>query len=208
MRRFRCMGTLFLVFGMAAVLLHILSGIRGFPQQIMLVFWPADYVRQQLRQELAQGVIRTVVSNVAVFGLLAGIEGGLLGLILDLYLSHRQEEIKRRVHGLGYARGPTDRAFTRRITEILAKYDPAGLLDSGSAEQGYGPEAKMILASLGKLRNAKALARFCQQRFRQAFGRKMVRAFHKYDSLAGDIWREYQRLLSSPRPRPPTSEGL
>ena len=101
-----------------------------------------------------------------------------------------------------------DRAFHRRVLEILAKHDPAGLIKGGQTKYAYASEAEMILSKLHKLRSARGLEKFCQQRFRQQFGRRATSGFKEYGSLAEDIWLAYSRQISVASGERPVSKGL
>ena len=207
MRKFRYTETLALVAAGAAVLLQLFKGIDGFPRQVALFFWPADYLWQYLRTEVAKGVIRTVVSNVAVFSILAALEGALLGFLLDSFLRYRRVILRRRVKYLSYSKDRVDLAFRRRVLEIVSKYDPAGLLTITTDGEIYRPEAELILGNLKHLGSAKGLQRFCRRHFKRHFGRRAVSAFDKYEDLSKDIWFGYKQLRSSPRQAPPSTPG-
>lgn len=208
MRPFGHMGLFVIIFAMAAIVVHFLSGIKGFPDEVMLILWPAEYVWLHLQAEVGSGFIKTILSNVAVFGLLGGVQGGIVGILVDFYKIYRRAALRRRVEYLPYSKDTMDLAFRRRVLEVLVKYDPAGLISSGSTGESYRPEAELILANLKNQDSAKDLQRFCRRHFKRHFSRETAHAFGKYDSLAGDIWTEYQRLRSSPRRLPPTSTGL
>jgi len=208
MRHSRWISTLAIAGIIGAIAMNFLSQLRGFPQEAMLVFWPAEYVWGELQNAVGRGLIKTIVSNVAVFGLLGGVEGAIIGILMDSYTDFRRAALRRRVKYLPYSKDPIDLAFRKRVLEVLVKYDPAHLIESGSEEESYRPEAEIILANLKNLGSTKNLQKFCQRRFQQHFGRDTVRTFDKYESLAGDIWGDYQRLLSAPRRTPPSSEGM
>ena len=209
MQHSRWISTLAIAGIIGAIVMNILSQrIRGFPQEAMLVFWPAEYVWGELKTEVGKGLLRTIVSNVAIFGLLGGVEGAIIGILIDLYTNFRQAALKRRVEYLPYSKDPINPAFRRRVLEVLVKYDPANLIESGSDEESYRPEAEIILTKLKNLGSAKNLQKFCQRQFRRHFGRDAVRTFDKYESLADNIWSDYEQLKASPRRPPPTSEGL
>lgn len=208
MRPFGWMGALVVIGAIGAVVLHLLSGnIRGFPDEVMLIFWPAEYVWTELQNAVGRGWIRKIVSNVAFLGLLGGAEGGILGVFVDLYFESRRAMLRRKVKYLPYSKDTIDLAFRRKVQEIMTKYDPGDLINSGS-EEDYRPETELILANLKKLGSARELHKFCRRSFQQHFSRDTARAFGEYKSLANDIWGEYQKLLSSPRRQPPISTGM
>ncbi|NIA07976.1 MAG: hypothetical protein GWP14_10170 [Actinobacteria bacterium] len=208
MRRYRYTLILALVAAVAAILLYVIKDTEGFPQSVMLVFWPADYVWQYLHTGIGKGVARTVIDNVAVFSILAGLEGALLGFLLDSLFAYRDAVLMRRVKFLYHDKDHIDLAFRRRVLEIIRKYDPAGLLTITTDEQVYSPEAELILANLKRLGSAKGLQKFCRQQFKHRYGRTAVSAFDKYEVLAGDIWAGYMQLHSSPRQAPPITPGV
>ncbi|MCK4850640.1 MAG: hypothetical protein KAT11_04770, partial [Phycisphaerae bacterium] len=80
MTRLRWTTALFLVGGISAILLHFISKVEGFPKEVMLVFRPADYVRQELQSEVGGGILGKIIGNVAFFGMLAAVQGALIGL--------------------------------------------------------------------------------------------------------------------------------
>ena len=209
MIRFRWMSVLFLVGGISAILLHFINKhVEGFPEEVMLVFLPADYFWHELQGEAGRGMLNKLVGNVAVFGILAGLEGALVGVILDLYSFSRQSALNRRVK---YLRGGTDKmdlAFQRRVLEILTRHDPGGLIKRGAAKDSYASEAEMILKRLTKLGSPRGLRKFCRQRFRAKFGWRVAGNFKEYDSLAAQIWSAYGRQQSLDRQELSVSKGL
>lgn len=207
MTRFRWTTALFLVGGISAILLHFISKVEGFPEEVMYVFLPADYLWNELQNEVRGGVLGKIISNVAVFGILAAAQGALIGLILDLYQSSRRLSLDQRVKHLRRGTDKMDLALRRRVLEILTKYDPAGLIKLGSAQDAYTSQADMILARLNKLRSPQSLRKFCRQQFRRELGRHAGK-FKEYDSLAKEIWTAYRRQLSFARREGPVSKGL
>ena len=207
MRPFGWMGTLVVIGAIGAVALHFLSGVRGFPEEVMLIFWPAEYVWTELQNAVGRGWIRGITSNVAFLGLLGGAEGGIVGVLVDLYFDYRRAVLRQKVKYLPYSKDLMDLAFRRRVQAIMAKYDPADLINSGS-EEDYRPETELILSNLKKLGSARELHKFCRRSFQQHFSRDTARSFTEYESLADDIWADYQKLLSSPRRQPPVSTGM
>ncbi len=208
MRRFRWTTVLFLVGGISAILLHFINKhVEGFPEEVMLVFRPADYLWHELQNEAGRGILRKIIGNIAVFGMLAAAQGALIGLILDLYQSSRRLSLDQRVKHLRRGTDKMDLAFKRRVLEILTKYDPAGLIKLGSAQDAYTSQADMILARLNKLRSPQSLRKFCRQQFRRTLGRHAGK-FKEYDSLAKEIWTAYRRQLSFDRREGPVSKGL
>ncbi len=207
MIRFRWTTVLFLVGGISAILLHFISRVDGFPEEVMYVFLPADYLWNDLQGEVGRGILRKIIGNPAVFGMLAAAQGALIGLILDLYQSSRRLSLDQRVKHLRRGTDKIDLAVRRRVLEILTKYDPAGLIKLGSAQDAYTSQADMILARLNKLRSPQSLRKFCRQQFRRELGRHAGK-FKEYDSLAKEIWTAYQRQLSFDRHDGPVSKGL
>jgi hypothetical protein len=208
MRKFRCTVTLALVAAGAAVLLSLIRQAEWFPTQVMLIFWPADYLWQYLRTEVAKGTARTVVSNVAVFCILAALEGAIVGFLLDSFLHHRKISLRRRVKYLSYSKNHVDLAFRRRVLDIVIKYDPAGLLAITADKEVYRPETELILSNLNRLGSAKGLQKFCRRNFKRHFGRHAVAVFDKYEVLSKDIWAEYEKSQSLPRQAPPITPGV
>ena len=207
MRKYRSTITLALAAGIASVLLYFMKGVDGFPQQIMLIFWPAQYVLDLLLLEVGKGTAGVIVGNVAVFAILAAIEGALVGFILDSFAAYRVAALTRRVKVMSYSKSPVDIAFRRRVLEVLAEYDPAGLLTITTDKQAYEPAVKMILGNRKRFHSAGGLKRFCRRTFRKLFGRHAVKGFDRYDDLAADIWTGYKQSRSAPRQAPPTSPG-
>ncbi len=207
MTRLRWTTALFLVGGISAILLHFISKVEGFPKEVMLVFRPADYVRQELQSEVGGGILGKIIGNVAFFGMLAAVQGALIGLILDLYKSSQRLALDQRVKHLRRGTDKIDLALRRRVLEILTKYDPAGLIKLGSAKDAYTSQADMILARMNKLRSPQSLRKFCRQRFRRELGRQAGK-FKEYDSLAKEIWTAYRQQLSLGKREAPVSKGL
>ncbi len=207
MRRFRWTTVLFLVGGISAILLHFISRIEGFPEKVMYVFRPADYLWHELQNEAGRGILRKIIGNIAFFGMLAAAQGALIGLILDLYKASRRLALDQRVKHLRRGTDKIDLALRRRVLEILTKYDPAGLIKLGSAQDAYTSQVDMILARLNKLRSPQSLRKFCRQRFRRELGRHAGK-FKEYDSLAKEIWTAYRRQQSFDRREEPVSKGL
>ena len=207
MRKYRYTLALALVAVGLAILFSSVRRMEGFPRELTLIFWPAEFAWQFLRNEVGKGTVRTVVSNVAVFSILAGLEGGLVGFLFDSFLHYRRVSLRHHVKYLSYSKDPVDLAFRRRVLEILCKYDPAGLLTVTTDQEVYRPEAELILSNLKHLSSAKGLQNFCRQHIQRHFGRSAARAFDSYEALARDIWSGYKQLRSSPRQVPPTSTG-
>ncbi len=208
MTRLRWTTVLFLVGGISAILLHFISKVEGFPQEVMYVFLPADYVWDELKKEAGGGILGKIIGNVAVFGLLAGAQGALLGLLLDFRTAGQRATLNLRVKRLRRSTDTMDLAFKRRVLEILTKYDPAGLIKLGSDNDAYTPQADIILRKITKLGSARKLRKFCQQSFHREFGGRVAGKFKKYNSLSEQIWLAYRRQLSPTGQAPPTSEGL
>ena len=208
MRPFGWMGTLIIVGALGSIVFHSLGRIDGFPDELTLVFWPAEFLWLQLQTAVSKGAIKTVVSNIAVLGLLGGVQGGIVGILLDLFFDRRRAAIRRRLTYLSYSKDPVDLAFRRSVLEIICKYDPAGLLTITTDEEVYRPEAELLLANLKHLDSATGLQKFCQRKFRSHFSRDTVRDFKDYKALAEDIWTAYKKLRSSPRQIPPATMGL
>ena len=207
MRHFRWTTVLFMVAGISAILLHFISRTQGFPQEVMYVFIPADYVWKELQNEVGKGILGNIISNVAVFGVLASVQGALIGLILDLYQNSRRVSLGQRVRNLRRDAKTMDLAFKRRVQEILTKYDPASLIKRGSEQDAYTSQTAMILARINKLRNPQSLRKFCQREFRKQLGRHASK-FRGYDSLAEEIWTAYRQQLSLDRHQGPIRQGL
>ncbi|MCK4850391.1 MAG: hypothetical protein KAT11_03515 [Phycisphaerae bacterium] len=207
MTRFRWTTALFLVGGISAILLHFISKVEGFPEEVMYVFLPADYLWRELQNEAGRGILRKIIGNVAFFGMLAAAQGALIGLILDLYKSSQRLALDQRVKHLRRGTDKIDLALRRRVLEILTKYDPAGLIKLGSAKDAYTSQADMILARMNKLRSPQSLRKFCRQRFRRELGRQAGK-FKEYDSLAKEIWTAYRQQLSLGKREAPVSKGL
>jgi len=208
MTRLRWTTALFLVGGISAILLYFISEVKGFPQEVMLVFFPANYVWDELQKEASGGILGKIISNVAVFGLLAGAEGALLGLLLDFRTAGQRATLNLRVKRLRRGTDKMDLAFKRRVLEILTKHDPAGLIKAGSDNKAYTPQADMILRRLAKFGSSRKLREFCRQSFRREFGRRIAGKFKKYNSLAEQIWLAYHRQLSPAGHEAPVSKGL
>jgi len=209
MTRLRWTTALFLVGGISAVLLYFINKhVEGFPQEVMLVYFPANYVWDELQKEASGGILGKIISNVAVFGLLAGAEGALLGLLLDLRSAGQRVTLNVRVKRLRRGTNKMDLAFKRRVLEILTKHDPAGLIKAGSDNEAYTGQAEMILRKLAKFRSSRKLREFCRQSFRREFGRRVAGEFKKYNSLAEQIWLAYHRQLSPAGRDAPVSKGL
>lgn len=207
MVRLKWTNTLFLTGSISAILLYFFSRIDGFPKEVMVVFFPADYFWLELRDAASRGMLRKVISNVAVFGLLAGAEGALIGLMLDFYQASRRLSLNRRVKYLRRSAGKMDLAFKRCVQELLTKHDPAGLVKAGQVEDAYGSEADVILVKLRRLRSGRGLGKFCRQHFRREFG-SQVKKFKEYDCLAKEIWASYLRHRSEAKREGPFTKGM
>ena len=203
MKKYRWTGVLFLIGAISAIILYFMSKLEDFPQQVMLVFWPAQYAWDELRGEFNVRIIRAIVGNVSVFGILAGLEGALAGLILDSYVASRRAALNWRLGRLPPRRAPLDLAMKRRVQEILAKYNPAGLSKEDTSGGGYAAQTKVIMAKLGKLGSPRKLSSFCRQEFPRQLGRKNTKAFKEYGPLAREIWKAYLRGQSEERRTPP-----
>ena len=208
MRKYRYTGSFALIAIVAAVFLYFLKGTEVFPRKILVIFWPAEFVQEQLRTEVGKGNIRNLLGNVSVFSILVGIEGAIVGFLLDSFVYFRRAALRRRVKYLSYSKDPVDLAFRRRVLELISKYDPAALFTITTDEDAYRPEAELILDNLKHMLTAGGLQRFCRRNFRRHFGRRAIKSFDRYDALARDIWSEYKQLRSSPRYAPPTTHGV
>ena len=208
MTRLRWTTALFLVGAISAILLFFFSRIEGFPEEVMYIYFPADYFWRELQNEAGKGILGKIIGNVAVFGLLAGAEGALIGLLLDLRTAGGQDILNRRVRHLRRGTEKMDLALQRRVQEILTKHDPAGLIKRGEEKGAYASQTKMILKRLTKLGNARKLRKFCRQQFRRQFGWRATAGFKEYDSLAEQIWLAYSRQQSPDRQELPVSKGL
>lgn len=197
-----------LIGGISAVFLHYFSQIRGFPDEIRLVLWPADYVWSELKADVQDIPLRPLINNVGFFAFLASIQGALTGFLLDAFVASRRAALNVKVKHLRQHKHRLDPAFRRQVLDILGKYDPAGLVKSGSGRDGYEAQRDSILGRLRKMRSSSAIQKYCRQQFRKEFGWRTVRKFSQYDSLAEDIWQAYQRQHSAERHTAPVRRGL
>ena len=210
MLRLRWTTVLFIVGAISSILLYFACGIRGFPEEVMYIYFPADYFWHELQNEARDGILilRKIISNVAVFGLLAGVQGALIGLIMDLRTAGGKSILDHRVRHLRRGTEKIDVAFQRRVQEILTKHDPGGLIKRGEEKDAYATQTTMILKRITKLGSARSLRKFCHQQFRHQFGFRAAHSFKEYDSLASQIWTAYGRQQSPDRQELPVSKGL
>lgn len=208
MLRARWTVIMLLVGGISAVLLNYFRQIPGFPQDVMLVFWPAEYVWNELKIEAYGNVLRPLAENVAVFAVLASLQGALVGFLLDTFVASRRGSLDARVRGLRHTKDRMDPGFRRRVLAILGKYDPAGLAESEAGRAVYEPQMDTILVRLRKMRGASDVQKFCRQQFRRDFGGRALRGFGEYDSMAKEIWNAYRKQRSAGRGTAPARRGL
>ncbi len=208
MRRYRWTNLLFIFGGVSSILLYLIQeNARSFPEEIMYIFLPADYLWNELQSEISGGFLGKVISNVAVFGILAAAQGALTGLILDLYNSSRSASLDHRVKYLRRSAEKMDIAFKRRVIEILTSYDPANLLKLGAEQDAYTAQADTILNKINHLQNHQSLRKFCKKEFKLQLGRHAGK-FKQYDALAKEIWTTYLRQKSLKRQEGPIGQGL
>ena len=120
MRKYRYTGSFALIAIVAAVFLYFVKGAEDFPQRILVIFWPAEFIQEYLRTEVGKGNIRNLLGNVVAFSILVGIEGAIVGFLLDSFVYFRRSALRSRVKYLSYSKNPVDLAFRRRVLELIS----------------------------------------------------------------------------------------
>src|ERR1700753_2723735 len=86
--------------------------------------------------------------------------------------------------------------FHTSFVEILASYDPLGLIAGGAPDDEYDIEVDAILLRLEEAKSVDILSEIIHQEFIRCFGLPPDYPKTLYNDIAPSAWDTYQRWLS------------
>lgn len=86
--------------------------------------------------------------------------------------------------------------FHKSFVEILASYDPLGLIASGAPDDEYDIEVDAIVLRMEEAKSLDILSKIIYEEFIRCFGLPTDYPKTAYDNIAASVWDVYQRWLS------------
>lgn len=100
----------------------------------------------------------------------------------------RREQIERLRQEYGW--------FYNSSVEILASYDPLGLISCGAPDDEYDIEVDAILLRMQEAKSVDMLSEIIYEEFVRCFSLSSTHPKTPYNNIADSVWNTYQRWLS------------